>query len=344
MSVDAGVTVVVATYEGEAFVAEQVDSILNQSVLPIALIIADDGSTDGTVQAAVSAHRRHQAGDDVRLEIIPSATSGRGVAANLMGALQVVGTEFVAFADQDDVWLPTRLAATVELARSASVDVVGAGALLVNSRLRSLGQTVVEAQGMSDEELGRLQQPGGALAVLLRGNVIPGMTMTVRTAFAQQNPTPDGWIHDYWWALVAAASGRLAFVQEPQVLYRQHAANQVGMSETSGLPARWSQLRKAIAEVRGGKRLEVDTRELSQWDDLRKLTDFATSLEVQQALVAKADFEQWRSTLPGRSSGLLQLPWAAAYGPYRRFRRDWPRDLVRDVLRSLGVPPPPRAP
>jgi glycosyltransferase involved in cell wall biosynthesis len=96
---DALVSCIVPTYNGEAYLAEALDSILGQTYQPLEIIVADDGSTDGTLEIAT--------GYGPRVRVIAQANAGPAAARNL-GVREACG-RFVAFLDQDDVWHPEKL-------------------------------------------------------------------------------------------------------------------------------------------------------------------------------------------------------------------------------------------
>src|SRR4051812_17502076 len=105
------------TYNGAAYVAEQVSSILAQTRPAAELIVADEGSTDGTVDvvnATIAAYRAQHPTIHLRVVLLPPESAPLGVAANFERALRAATSPIIALSDQDDVWHPERLARMVE--------------------------------------------------------------------------------------------------------------------------------------------------------------------------------------------------------------------------------------
>jgi len=109
------VSVVIPVFDGEKYLAAAIESILGQTVPPAAIIVVDDGSSDGSRAVAESF------GSSVRC----IARTHAGGAATLNHGIEVVATELIAFLDADDLWLPTKLEAQLaELAARPEIDLV----------------------------------------------------------------------------------------------------------------------------------------------------------------------------------------------------------------------------
>ena len=94
------ITVLMATYNGEEHVCEQIKSILNQTLPPTHLVILDDGSTDQTISNILSVYGSNP------ILTVGSNSKNLGVIATYENLLDKVETDFFALSDQDDVWLP----------------------------------------------------------------------------------------------------------------------------------------------------------------------------------------------------------------------------------------------
>src|SRR5882672_1499287 len=95
------VSIAMATYNGARFIAEQLQSISNQTAPPSEVVICDDHSTDSTIEIATQFAAK--APFPVRIE---KNTERLGYRSNFMKAAHLCKSDFVAFSDQDDVWLP----------------------------------------------------------------------------------------------------------------------------------------------------------------------------------------------------------------------------------------------
>ena len=98
------VDILMATYNGEAFVEEQVQSIIGQSFTDWRLLIHDDGSTDNTVNIL----RRLMQEDD-RIQLLEDGICHLGVARNFIHLVNSSSAQYCMFCDQDDIWLPNKI-------------------------------------------------------------------------------------------------------------------------------------------------------------------------------------------------------------------------------------------
>src|SRR4051794_24013189 len=114
------ISVAMATFNGEAFLAEQLDSIARQTQQPMKLVVRDDGSSDGTL----SILRRFAEHAPFPVRILPAGPR-LGYPDNFLTVADACGGDYVSFCDQDDVWLPQKLQVVAEtIARAESPAVV----------------------------------------------------------------------------------------------------------------------------------------------------------------------------------------------------------------------------
>jgi glycosyltransferase involved in cell wall biosynthesis len=216
---DIPVAILLSTYNGQGYLAEQLASLLAQTHQRWTLFWRDDGSTDRTT--AIMAAFAEGPGHGRCIHVSDGAHLG--ITASFFALLrQVPGGHVVAFADQDDVWLPEKLErglAALGNPRDPRPALYCARQHLVDESLRSLG----------------LSPPLPTLRPFpasLTQNVATGCTVMLNPAatelIAQSRP-PHGTLHDWWsYLLVGAAGGALIADPMPVVLYRQHRGNAVG--------------------------------------------------------------------------------------------------------------------
>lgn len=203
------VTVVVPTYQGEAFLRATLDSVLAQTFRDFELVVCDDGSTDGTLSILGSY------GDRLRLV----KQRNRGVAAARNRAATSARGEFLAFLDHDDLWEPEMLATLVPLLRAdPGVGLVYSDAL------------VIDKEGAVRGRRGRYlrYREGEVFDDLLRGNFIPVETTLMRTAlFRELGGCDEGlrYLEDYELCLRVARRARIGFHPDPLARYRVHDRN-----------------------------------------------------------------------------------------------------------------------
>jgi len=222
------IDVLLATYNGARHLDAQLQSLLEQTHQDFRVLVSDDGSSDGT-QALLQGWRAHFGG---RLVLLDNPAPGRGVARNfeflLQASLQDGIAGCMAFCDQDDVWLPDKLAVLLQALRRLQADVGEHQPCLVHCDLAVVdGQLAPLHPSFARHQ--RYDPAHCSDTTLLSINQVTGCAMLVsRTLACQALPLPpEAVMHDWWCALLAAGGAR-RFVDHPLVLYRQHGANQLG--------------------------------------------------------------------------------------------------------------------
>ncbi len=216
------VRILMGTYQGAAHLQDQLDSFRAQTHRNWSLWVSDDGSRDGT-RGLLERFARHQPTREIRLFTGPK----QGISANYLSLLchpaLADPDSFVALSDQDDVWLPDRLAAVVahlSAARAGGARLYAAPPLLTDARLRPLRS-----------QPSRRANPGFANALVQ--NVLPGHTMALcpiaLRLVRQARPHMPVPFHDWWlYLLITGAGGTVIYDHSPRVLYRQHGHNALG--------------------------------------------------------------------------------------------------------------------
>ncbi len=220
------VDIVLATYNGERFLRGQLESILAQSYQSWRILARDDGSSDGTIGVL----REYASRLGSRFVLVEDNSGRLGAAGNFGRLLELSSAPYVALCDQDDVWLPEKLARLVGVLQDAEQRWGKETPLLVHSDL-----AVVDAQGrVLAQSFWRYQnlnvQAGGVWRRLLVQNVVTGCaTIFNRALCVAAIPIPPPAImHDWWLALVAACLGKIVHVPWASTLYRQHGGNDTG--------------------------------------------------------------------------------------------------------------------
>jgi glycosyltransferase involved in cell wall biosynthesis len=223
----AAIDVLMAAYNGEKYLSEQIESILRQSDRGWTLTVRDDCSTDGTLAIARDYAERHP--DRI---IAQERTQNTGSAKqNFLEMLLDSSAPYVMFSDDDDVWLDDKISVTLSKMRAMERDFGVDTPLLVHTDLTVADRNLtVTSRSMADSQ----QLDGGEsrLSRLIVQNMVTGCTVMVNRPLADlvEGPFDGILMHDWWLAMVAAAFGRIGFVEAPTVLYRQHGRNAIGAS------------------------------------------------------------------------------------------------------------------
>jgi glycosyltransferase involved in cell wall biosynthesis len=229
------IAILLSTYNGSRFLPEQLESLERQSDTAWRVVWRDDGSTDNTrtimaeFTARIGVERcRETAGSGAHL----------GAAQSFLSLLpEAADADAVAFADQDDVWLPDKLARARETLQAA-----GNQAMLYCAR-----QYLVD-EHLLGHNLSILPGDKPGFPASLTQNIVHGNTMVMNRAAADlvaRIPGPPGTVHDWWSYIVITACGGVVVIDpKPVVLYRQHRENLIGSPPST--------VARAIAAVRRG--------------------------------------------------------------------------------------------
>ncbi|MBB5342196.1 glycosyltransferase family 2 protein [Tunturibacter empetritectus] len=232
---DVRFSVAMCTYNGEKYLGEQLESIARQELLPEELIICDDCSIDATLSIA----ERFAAESPFAVRIVRNQKN-LGYSGNFARAIELCTGELIALCDQDDVWYPQKLKRLKELfLNDPSVAGVFSNGDLIDSSSRRLGKDLwgsFQFDAFDQEHF----RSGQAVEVLVRRNVVTGMTLAIRSSSKKELLTmPSNWNHDAWLALMLAAHARLIACPEHLVAYRIHANQQIGVPISLGEKCRY---------------------------------------------------------------------------------------------------------
>lgn len=197
------VSVCIATFNGEHYIEQQIESILAQLGPRDEIVVSDDGSTDGTLEKI----RRF---GDGRIKIFENPR--RGVTANFDNALDRATGEFIFLSDQDDIWLDGKLAATCEALATHSVVVSDC--------------KVADAEGrlLHESYFALIGSGPGMLRNFLRNSYL-GCCMAFRRELLELAlPIPQAVAHDYWIGMLGELTGQPFFLRRALLLYRRHGA------------------------------------------------------------------------------------------------------------------------
>ncbi len=226
----AEVAILLATYNGEMYLREQIDSILNQTFQDYTIYIHDDGSTDNTLNI-INEYSLSYPDKIVNLEY---AKTG-GALTNFMSMLKYVSEPYIMFCDQDDYWIQDKIEKTynemkrIEKGCEISPCLVFTDLYVVDSSLKIISDSFMNYTDRNPYRTEYTQ--------LLVQNVAPGCTMIINKSLAELMPKYKNadkiQMHDWWAILLAATYGKVSFLNCSTIKYRQHTQNVVGASKKS---------------------------------------------------------------------------------------------------------------
>ena len=207
------VTVLMSTYNGEAYLRAQVESVLAQEDVDVRLLIRDDGSLDDTKSVLLSFE------GDMRVSVILG--EHLGYARSFWSLLCMAGgTDYYAFCDQDDIWLPWKLANAVHSIEPFDCPALSTGNVLrADANGNQIGGEVFPIHGPL------------TLAQSLEKSILPGCTFVFNEEARKKLACYSGAMESHDWVtyIIITALGEVSYVSKPGMLYRLHGDNTLGV-------------------------------------------------------------------------------------------------------------------
>ena len=230
------VSVALATYNGARFLSEQLESLRAQTMQPLELVIGDDRSSDDT--AAIVAAFARTVPFPVRFAVNAERLHFGG---NFLAAAARCEGRYIAFCDQDDIWLPEKLERCVDAMEKADALICGHDAWLIDATAKRTGCFAHLAKGGVFEP--RTLAPWGVFfgfSTTIRRDLLDDLPASERGA---DNIDPRHLLaHDRWVYFLGTTLGRTVYLKEPLVLYRQHGGNTFG----AGKAGAWGRLAQLV--------------------------------------------------------------------------------------------------
>lgn len=224
------IEILLATYNGEEFLKQQLNSILTQGFTQWKIIAHDDGSTDKTVEILLDYQEKYPD----KIVVVSDGVIFGSAKLNFEHLLKLSSADYVMFCDQDDIWLPHKVEKTFLLMQETerlhpkSSCIVHSDLQVVNSELEVIHSSMFRYQCLPIKFY-KAQQ------VLVQNNVTGCTMMVNRAAIVTSLPISEAAVMHDWWitARVLLSQGTVAFLDEPTILYRQHNRNTVGSVNVS---------------------------------------------------------------------------------------------------------------
>lgn len=226
------ISIALTTYNGESFLREQLESFLRQTVLPFELCVGDDGSTDGTL--AILSEFAESAPFPVRVTVNqPRLGFGR----NFLATAGRCSGDWIAFSDQDDVWLPHKLetcTAGIRQADDPDLLLVAHRATLVDAELKPIGESLPETldSGVKPRLSHPLTWSQLGFSLMFRADLVhefAGGPM-IPTVFTDI----DRYAHDVWVCTMVNVLGKTLHIAEELCLYRRHDRTVTATGKNAG--------------------------------------------------------------------------------------------------------------
>lgn len=237
------VAVLMATYNGEKYISEQIESVLTQTFEDFCIYIHDDGSNDKTSEII----QRYERDNPGRVIIMEGSAQG-GARNNFLYMLKNVEADIYMFCDQDDVWMEDKLEKSVSVFEKNT----GNSPMLVYTDLRYVDKNLRIIKNSYFEYTGK-NPARNSVQNILKKNLFIGCTLAfnrkLRDIAINYRNINNIQMHDWWLGLIASVKGNMFFVNEQMVMYRQHDSNVTGAKNrgrVSVIFKRWINVKKGL--------------------------------------------------------------------------------------------------
>lgn len=327
------ISIALCTYNGEAFLREQLRSISDQTRLPDEIIVCDDNSSDRTCELI------KDFADSASFKVsLFQNHSNLGSTKNFEKAISLCSGDIIFLCDQDDVWMPEKLE-TIEaqFKNNPEVGLIFSDAELVSEDLLPLNKNLWDYT--FPKRIRRKVRAGEFYKVLLARNVVTGATTAFRSTFISDFvPIPNHiptLIHDGWIALVISVSAEIVFLDKALIKYRQHPGQQLGINhEVEKYGTMRERFSDAVKYLKSRKVLiEAFRNTLDDYPALRHEGKIErglarNALEIQENIVHLEN----RITLFDKNSGRFPIIFQELVsGRYHRFSKGL-RSALKDIV------------
>ncbi|MGL4653517.1 glycosyltransferase family 2 protein [Cetobacterium sp.] len=223
MKLNPKVEILMATYNGENYIEEQIESLFNQTYQNWNLVIRDDGSKDKTLEII----QKYENEYPNKIKLLKDNKGGLRAKDNFFELLRNSKENYVMFCDQDDIWLPNKIEITLDKMLE-----IENGPTLIHTDLKVVDKTL-NIISNSFWKFQNIDPNRKSHNYLIVQNNITGCTVMINRELADLSvgDFPNGIMHDWIIGIIASLKGRIEYLTEPTILYRQHGKNDVGAQE-----------------------------------------------------------------------------------------------------------------
>ena len=326
------VTIVMAVYNGERYLKEQLQSILEQTSLPDEMILVDDASADGSCKVIEEVMER--APFPWRLI---RHEENRQVTRTFEEGYEAAGGDWVMFCDQDDVWEKEKISCFREQAAlHQEAAIIFSDCMLTDGDLAVMFPSMYRHfgfPGITGEEVRVIGSYEGC-GIFMKQGWVPGMCLMVRkAALIHALPFSDITFFDQWLIWNGVLSGDAVFIDRPLVRYRQHGGNVVGVKDGKRRSLR------GLKNYFEGKRQEDKQHMVDKLETMYGLAMSYRNRDACRLIRKAAAFARWRLDFSGtRGIPLTRYLARARRGDYEKYVSSVRDNKTKDLMEVLMFP------
>ncbi len=282
------VDILLATYNGEKYLKEQLDSILSQTYGEFRLLISDDSSTDNTKKILEEYTKK-----DKRI-IVFCQEKNLGVIKNFEFLLNKVENDYYMFSDQDDIWKENKIEQSIKYLEEKNADLIYTDLEVVDENLNVIYSSYWKLKGFYNKV-----KKYNNFESLYLNNFVTGCTILSKKELIKEVlPLPNTSkfvLHDYWIPLILSQKHKIAYIEEPLIKYRQHKNNKIGSKKKTNELKSFEEIRELFIRVKKEHfKVFIDNEDKFIDDKIKKLNKEA--LEYYQMLEKKKNinFRKWK--------------------------------------------------
>lgn len=300
------IIVLLATYNGIQWLPEQIDSILNQRDVDLQIVVSDDQSTDGTHELL-----QNYTNKDSRVTLLPSCSKFGCASKNfyrLMVEVDFSTIDYIAFADQDDIWVDSKLSDLAKIAHESNSDGVSSNVIAFWED----GRRSLVNKANPQTKLDFLFECSG-----------PGCTFLMTPWLVQQaklllneptNEIDQIFAHDWLMYAICRSYGRLWTISSLYtVRYRQHLNNELGVHK--GIKARWKRFQRLQNGTYKGEVIKISHLCLQVTEDA--YVKEACKVIVEKGFLQRIKLLRYFNHCRRSMSGRILFAFAVIFNFYR---------------------------
>ena len=217
--------ILLATYNGSRYIIEQLESIACQTLLPVRILLSDDGSIDNTVALVEAWSIQH----NIPIDFLQRDSGRLGSCKNFERLLSRSTAPYIMFSDQDDIWHPYKAERYIEEMHLVESRFTPDVPIIIHSDLQLIDHVGGHIHDSFFTYQGLTPHRNDTFSIAMQNIVTGCACMVNRSAIRYSLPFPSHTVlHDWWLALTASYFGHITYISFPYVSYRQHDHNVVG--------------------------------------------------------------------------------------------------------------------